>query len=155
MSMLTALARAQAVDRGPRRSRLPPSATCTSATGRWCWCRWRWPARPNAPLAAMVGDDPRAPAPAGGAAAAQPRPALRVRRRARRDRPAAYIEASRRTRRCRRRREPRTRYADAPQLLVPNPAGVAFIRLLGRSTRFRRHRRAVPGATRCRCWAGG
>jgi hypothetical protein len=27
---------------------------------------------------------------------------------------------------------------DAPQLLVPNPAGVAFTRLLGRSTRFRR-----------------
>ena len=35
-------------------------------------------------------------------------------------------------------REPRIRYADAPQLLVPNPAGVAFTRLLGRSTRFRR-----------------
>lgn len=32
----------------------------------------------------------------------------------------------------------RTRYTDAPQLLVPNPAGVAFTRLLGRSTRFRR-----------------
>jgi hypothetical protein len=27
---------------------------------------------------------------------------------------------------------------DAPQLLVPNPGGVAFLRLLGRSTRFRR-----------------
>ena len=35
-------------------------------------------------------------------------------------------------------REPGTRYADAPQLLVPNPAGIAFTRLLGRSTRFRR-----------------
>lgn len=32
----------------------------------------------------------------------------------------------------------RTRAADAPQLLVPNPAGVSFVRLLGRSTRFRR-----------------
>jgi hypothetical protein len=32
----------------------------------------------------------------------------------------------------------RTRFADAPQLLLPNPAGVAFTRLLGRSTRFRR-----------------
>lgn len=31
-----------------------------------------------------------------------------------------------------------TRYSDAPQLLVPNPAGIAFTRLLGRSTRFRR-----------------
>jgi len=35
-------------------------------------------------------------------------------------------------------REQATRYADAPQLLVPNPAGIAFTRLLGRSTRFRR-----------------
>ncbi|GAA2858615.1 hypothetical protein Acy02nite_22510 [Actinoplanes cyaneus] len=31
----------------------------------------------------------------------------------------------------------RTRYADAPQLWVPNPAGVDFLRLFGRSTRFR------------------
>jgi hypothetical protein len=30
------------------------------------------------------------------------------------------------------------RSTDAPQLLVPNPAGVAFTRLFGRSTRFRR-----------------
>jgi hypothetical protein len=29
-------------------------------------------------------------------------------------------------------------YQDAPQLLVPNPAGAGFTRLLGRSTRFRR-----------------
>ena len=29
-------------------------------------------------------------------------------------------------------------FPDAPQLLVPNPGGVAFTRLLGRSTRFRR-----------------
>ncbi|PWR15885.1 hypothetical protein DKT69_08655 [Micromonospora sicca] len=35
-------------------------------------------------------------------------------------------------------RDVRHRYADAPQLLVPNPAGVTFLRLLGRSTRFRR-----------------
>ncbi|RQW85300.1 hypothetical protein DKL51_28835, partial [Micromonospora globispora] len=32
----------------------------------------------------------------------------------------------------------RYRYVDAPQLLVPNPAGITFLRLLGRSTRFRR-----------------
>ncbi|GAA4598271.1 hypothetical protein BJY16_002651 [Actinoplanes octamycinicus] len=31
----------------------------------------------------------------------------------------------------------RTRYTDAPQLWVPNPAGVDFLRLFGRSTRFR------------------
>jgi hypothetical protein len=29
-------------------------------------------------------------------------------------------------------------FPDAPQILVPNPGGVAFTRLLGRSTRFRR-----------------
>jgi hypothetical protein len=32
----------------------------------------------------------------------------------------------------------RERYADAPQILVPNPASIGFVRLLGRSTRFRR-----------------
>jgi hypothetical protein len=31
----------------------------------------------------------------------------------------------------------RTRYADAPQVWVPNPAGIDFLRLFGRSTRFR------------------
>ncbi|TDB75855.1 hypothetical protein [Micromonospora sp. KC723] len=35
-------------------------------------------------------------------------------------------------------RDVRHRYVEAPQLLVPNPAGVTFLRLLGRSTRFRR-----------------
>lgn len=34
--------------------------------------------------------------------------------------------------------EPATPYGDAPQILVPNQAGVAFTKLLGRSTRFRR-----------------
>jgi hypothetical protein len=29
-------------------------------------------------------------------------------------------------------------YADAPQVIVPNPGGIAFLRLFGRSTRFRR-----------------
>jgi hypothetical protein len=39
-------------------------------------------------------------------------------------------------------------YPDAPQLLVPNAGGVAFTRLLGRSTRFRRTEGeyAVPAA---------
>lgn len=35
-------------------------------------------------------------------------------------------------------RDSRTRYVNAPQILVPNSAGVRFLRLLGRSTRFRR-----------------
>ncbi|HXA62105.1 MAG TPA: hypothetical protein VNW94_23395 [Streptosporangiaceae bacterium] len=34
--------------------------------------------------------------------------------------------------------EGRQRYSDAPQVLVPNPGGITFLRLLGRSTRFRR-----------------
>jgi hypothetical protein len=39
-------------------------------------------------------------------------------------------------------------YPDAPQFLVPNPSHVAFLRLLGRSTRFRRTEGeyAVPAA---------
>jgi hypothetical protein len=35
-------------------------------------------------------------------------------------------------------KEGKPRYLDAPQMLVPNPAGVNFVRLFGRSTRFRR-----------------
>ncbi|HET9518030.1 MAG TPA: hypothetical protein VFO77_09920 [Actinoplanes sp.] len=35
-------------------------------------------------------------------------------------------------------RDVRYRYVDAPQVWVPNPAGVDFLRLFGRSTRFRR-----------------
>ncbi|MEV1288632.1 hypothetical protein [Micromonospora sp. NPDC049679] len=35
-------------------------------------------------------------------------------------------------------KDPRQRYLDAPQILVPNPAGISFVRLFGRSTRFRR-----------------
>ncbi|MEU4692400.1 hypothetical protein [Actinoplanes sp. NPDC023714] len=35
-------------------------------------------------------------------------------------------------------KEARTRYLDAPQMLVPNGAGVGFVKLFGRSTRFRR-----------------
>ncbi|RAY16091.1 hypothetical protein DPM19_03930 [Actinomadura craniellae] len=32
----------------------------------------------------------------------------------------------------------RVRYGEAPQIIVPNQAGVGFLRMLGRSTRFRR-----------------
>ncbi|GAA0489382.1 hypothetical protein Ade02nite_73620 [Paractinoplanes deccanensis] len=35
-------------------------------------------------------------------------------------------------------RDVRHRYVDAPQVWVPNPGGADFLRLLGRSTRFRR-----------------
>ncbi|GLW66511.1 hypothetical protein Arub01_47550 [Actinomadura rubrobrunea] len=56
--------------------------------------------------------------------------------------------------------EERTRYSDAPQLLVPNRGGVAFLRLLGRSTRFRRTEgpyavdAAVPALGRWLTWFG-
>lgn len=78
----------------------------------------------NAPLAAMIGDNPESPA-----FLFVPEPRDRDQRFAFTAELAAivlpYIH----------------RYSatnDAPQLLVPNPSGVAFTRLLGRSTRFRR-----------------
>ncbi|NUW32857.1 hypothetical protein HTZ77_15645 [Nonomuraea sp. SMC257] len=40
--------------------------------------------------------------------------------------------------------DPYERVLDAPQILVPNQAGIAFIRLLGRSTRFRRAHGPYP-----------
>lgn len=74
----------------------------------------------SAPLAAMIGDSPGRPA-----FLFVPEPRDRDQRFAFAAELAAilvpYIETS-----------------DAPQLLVPNPSGVAFTRLLGRSTRFRR-----------------
>lgn len=93
-----------------------------------------------APLAAMVGTDPAAPR---LLVVAQPR---------NRDQRFAfaaelaevilpYIEnclASQETVPGGPGKEPRSRYASAPQLLLPGPASVAFTRLLGRSTRFRR-----------------
>ncbi|GLZ15685.1 hypothetical protein Acsp04_59200 [Actinomadura sp. NBRC 104425] len=54
--------------------------------------------------------------------------------------------------------EAKTRYSDAPQLLVPNRGGVAFLRMLGRSTRFRRTEgpyavdAAVPALGRWLTW---
>ncbi|MFD2352645.1 hypothetical protein ACFSTC_30255 [Nonomuraea ferruginea] len=51
--------------------------------------------------------------------------------------------------------DPYERALDAPQLIVPNRAGVAFTRLLGRSTRFRRTDGPFPVPEGCRCSAGG
>ncbi len=88
----------------------------------------------NAPLAAMAGDDPKAPN-----LLIVPEP---------RDRDQRFAFAAelatvilRYVQGYATEEEPAgpdTRYADAPQLLVPNPTGIAFTRLLGRSTRFRR-----------------
>jgi hypothetical protein len=92
----------------------------------------------NAPLGAMAGDDPRAPR-----LLTVPEPRDRDQRFGFAADLAEiilrYIESYLGEKETAGTiKEPRTRYADAPQLLVPNPAGVAFTRLLGRSTRFRR-----------------
>lgn len=96
----------------------------------------------NAPLAAMIGTSEADPT---LLVVAQPR---------NRDQRFAFAAALAdvvlpHLERCRAGAEPvkdRIRYTDAPQLLVPNPAGVHFVRLLGRSTRLRRTigRYAVP-----------
>ena len=101
----------------------------------------------GAPLAALAGDDPAAPV-----LLLVPEP----RDRDQRFRFAAelaavflpYIQGYFAAEEPAGGREPGIRYADAPQVLVPNPAGVAFTRLLGRSTRFRQTEgpHAVPGS---------
>lgn len=139
MSSLTSLARARAAERG----RAEPACTVRhlhvsdrplvfiplALAGEAC-----------APLAAMVGTDPAAPR---LLVVAQPR---------NRDQRFAfaaelasviipYIEgfcSATEAVPAKRGQEPRNRYSDAPQILVPGPAAVAFTRLLGRSTRFRR-----------------
>ncbi|WP_306214981.1 hypothetical protein [Actinoplanes sp. RD1] len=91
----------------------------------------------NAPLAAMIGTDRDNPA-----MLFVPQPRNRTLRftfadqladiilRYIEDRPRQGVETYG--------KEARTRYLDAPQMLVPNPAGAAFVGLFGRSTRFRR-----------------
>jgi hypothetical protein len=136
MSTLIALTRALAVERqGAQR-------TCTV-------CHVHISPRPlvfiplalageaNAPLAAMVGADPAAPT-----LLVVPEPRDRDQRFAFAADLAAvilpYLHGYFAEEEPVGGREPGTRYADAPQVLVPNPAGIAFTRLLGRSTRFRR-----------------
>lgn len=139
MSTLTALARAEAAERG----RAQPVATVRhihisarplvfiplALAGEAC-----------APLAALVGTDPDAP---------QLRVVTQPRNRAQRFAfmgelagiIVPYLEGffeAEETVPGGRGTEPRNRYADAPQILLPNRASIAFTRLLGRSTRFRR-----------------
>lgn len=94
----------------------------------------------NAPLAALVGTDPAAPR-----LLIVPQPRNRDQRFAFAAELAAeilpYLDGH-----CGatepvavdRGRDVRHRYVTAPQVLVPNAAGIGFVRLLGRSTRFRR-----------------
>ena len=136
MSTLTSLARALAAERGLAQpacavrhlhlSDRPLVFIPLALAGESC-----------APLAAMIGDEPGSPR-----LLIVPEPRDRDQRFAFAAELAAvilkHIEGYLAT------AEPvngpgsRTRFADAPQLLLPNPAGVAFTRLLGRSTRFRR-----------------
>jgi hypothetical protein len=139
MSTLTSLARAKAAETG----RAQPVATVRhihlsdrplvfvplALAGEAC-----------APLVAMAGDDPRTPR-----VLVVPQPRNRTQRFAfageLADVIVSYIEgyfAAEETVPAGREREPRTRYTDAPQILMPNRAGISFARLLGRSTRFRR-----------------
>jgi hypothetical protein len=91
----------------------------------------------NAPIAAMVGDNPSAPT-----LLIVPEPRDRDQRFAFAAELAnimlLYITSYFGTEEPVGGREPGIRYADAPQFLVPSPDAIAFTRLLGRSTRFRR-----------------
>jgi hypothetical protein len=88
----------------------------------------------NAPLAALVGRDPTDPT-----LLVVPQPRDRDLRFAfaagLADVVLAYVDSC-----CANWEQGRDRqwYTQAPQLLVPNPSGLAFLRLFGRSTRFRR-----------------
>ncbi len=136
MSTLTALARALAVERGAAQpccavrhvhiSDRPLVFVPLALAGE-----------AGAPLAAMVGDRPQA-----ARLLTVPEPRDRDQRFAFAAELAAivldYIGRYLSREETVNVREPRVRFADAPQLLLPNPAGLAFTRLLGRSTRFRR-----------------
>lgn len=139
MSTLTALARAQALARGIAQP--VSTARHVHVSGRpLVLIPLALAGEANAPLAAMVGGEPGSPR------------LLVVHQPRNRDQRFAfaaalaeivvgYVQAF-----CSMvetvpsgpGREPRVRCADAPQILVPNPAGIGFVRLLGRSTRFRR-----------------
>ncbi|MGH3276551.1 MAG: hypothetical protein ACRDNZ_19760 [Streptosporangiaceae bacterium] len=139
MSTLTSLARAQAVVRGVAQ----PIATVRHvhvSNRPLVFIPLGLAGEAHAPLAAMIGTDPRAPR---LLVVAQPRDrdqrfgfAAELA-----DEVLPYIEsfcAESEDVPVRQGAEPRTRFADAPQVLVPSPAGIGFVRLLGRSTRFRR-----------------
>ncbi len=136
MTTLTSLARALAADRGIAQ----PACTVRHAhisPRPLVFIPLALAGEANAPLAAMVGDNPRAPK-----LLVVPEPRDRDQRFVFATELAAailpYISSYLAAEEPVGGREPGTRYADAPQLLVPNPAGIAFTRLLGRSTRFRR-----------------
>ncbi|TDE27849.1 hypothetical protein E1295_42960 [Nonomuraea mesophila] len=138
MSLLTSLARLRALDEGIAQ----PIATvrhCHLAARPMMFVPLKLSGEAAAPLAAMLGTD-------------RDRPRLLVvtqpRNRDLRFAWAAelaevllpYVEGflGRTETVERRNADPYERAADAPQIVVPNQAGVGFVRLLGRSLRFRR-----------------
>jgi len=139
MSTLTALARAQAVSRGVAQ----PVATVRHvhlSDRPLVLIALTLAGEANAPLAAMVGDEARSPR---LLVVSQPR---------NRDERFAfaaqlaevvvsYIDDCRSTTEALSSGaggEASERYATAPQIILPNTASFGFVRLLGRSTRFRR-----------------
>lgn len=139
MSTLIALARAQAADSGIAQ----PVSTVRHVhlAGRpLILVALTLAGEANAPLAVMTGEDPR-----HGRLLVVANPRNRDQRFEFAARLAevvtGYIDRYRpATERVPAQRGGADRYrcADAPQLIVPNPAAVGFVRLLGRSTRFRR-----------------
>lgn len=138
MSALTSLARAAARSAG-RAQRITTVAHVHVGDRPLVFIPLAMAGEANAPLAALVGEDPSAPR---LLVVGEPRNrderfafaaelALIV---------LAYLDRFRGATEevSAGRGEMRRRFADAPQLLVPNPAGISFVRLLGRSTRFRR-----------------
>jgi hypothetical protein len=162
VSTMTALARALAVEQGVAQ----PIATVRHvhiSARPLVFVPLALAGEANAPLAAMVGDDP-----------SDPRLLVVAQPRNRDQRFAFAAELARifvqyldlflgaeETVLAGRGGERRTRYADAPQLLVPNEGGVEFVALLGRSTRFRRAEGegavdpAVPVLGRWLTWLAG
>lgn len=139
MTTLTALARAQAVATGMAQPLCTVRHVHLSARPL-VLVPLALAGEANAPLAALVGDDPLA-----GQLLVVSQPRNRDRRFAFAAELAhivlRYVEgfcSSVQTVPGGPGQEDRIRFADAPQLLVPNPAGIGFVRLLGRSTRFRR-----------------
>ncbi|WP_019630479.1 hypothetical protein [Actinomadura atramentaria] len=159
MSVLSALARLEAVDAGRAR----PLATvrhCHLADAPLLMVPLRLAGEAAAPLAVLLGTDRADPA-----LLVVPQPRNRDLRFAFAAELAKvvleHVEASRGAAEPLgpgRDGEERVRYTGAPQILVPNGGGAAFLRLLGRSTRFRRTEgphaveAAVPALGRWLTW---
>ncbi|MEN3613266.1 hypothetical protein AAH979_27400 [Plantactinospora sp. ZYX-F-223] len=139
MSTLTALARAEAVAAG-HAQRITTVRHLHVADRPLVFIPLSMAGEANAPLAALVGT-----APADPKLLVVPQPRNRDQRFGFAAELAEvllpYLDSFRGVTEAvtaNRGKEVRYRYVDAPQMLVPNSAGIGFVRLFGRSTRFRR-----------------